>query len=394
MDPKACYPLFVTDDDGLFLIKLNITFSVPVGSSDEQASLLDRNFHPGVFVAVVLILVFLQIGAIVLLYAAACLKHRVKPVVGCNNLVRRLNFDVLEMTLILVSWAALVTYLGAHSFPRGFYPEPERENTRKLPPKLVFELLVTCLPLATIAVVITYQAAGMTKWKHSRYQRSNKFKNPALSREESNKQRLANARAVVRSWRRFICTAGTGVMCTLQNLYEPSGVPAKAQAGVSRDSESTSTGSYIETEPENSSGSDSRVTKHDDGINAVAKTAATWLVASAATHHATGNGSILSGFRTVEDGPYLEAGDGMPMLVRGRGAVITDTVVLPDVWFVPGLVKNIVSASQLIELDYSIVFTHGVCYIRRATDGTVIGKACVGDDGMFELEFLKVPLLN
>ncbi|KAM0835085.1 hypothetical protein ACQ4PT_063164 [Festuca glaucescens] len=329
MDPKACYPLFVTDDDGLFLIKLNITFSVPVGSSDEQASLLDRNFHPG---------------------------HRVKPVVGCNNLVRRLNFDVLEMTLILVSWAALVTYLGAHSFPRGFYPEPERENTR--------------------------------------YQRSNKFKNPALSREESNKQRLANARAVVRSWRRFICTAGTGVMCTLQNLYEPSGVPAKAQAGVSRDSESTSTGSYIETEPENSSGSDSRVTKHDDGINAVAKTAATWLVASAATHHATGNGSILSGFRTVEDGPYLEAGDGMPMLVRGRGAVITDTVVLPDVWFVPGLVKNIVSASQLIELDYSIVFTHGVCYIRRATDGTVIGKACVGDDGMFELEFLKVPLLN
>ncbi|XP_044949244.1 uncharacterized protein LOC123398863 [Hordeum vulgare subsp. vulgare] len=120
------------------------------------------------------------------------------------------------------------------------------------------------------------------------------------------------------------------------------------------------------------------------------KVAATWLIATAASHHATGDHSLLSGF-TPEDGLFVKAGDGSPMQVLGRGSVVTGAVVLPDVWFVPGLTANLVSVSKLTELDYSVGFARAACYIRCAADGTVIGKAHAGEDGMFELDFLRVP---
>ncbi|CAD6252874.1 unnamed protein product [Miscanthus lutarioriparius] len=78
------------------------------------------------------------------------------------------------------------------------------------------------------------------------------------------------------------------------------------------------------------------------------------------------------------------------MQVLGCGNVVTDAVVLPDVWYVPGLTANLVSVSQLAELDYSIGFGHAECYIRSPDDGGLVGSARVGDEGLFEVDFLKV----
>jgi len=127
--------------------------------------------------------------------------------------------------------------------------------------------------------------------------------------------------------------------------------------------------------------------------NAPAATAATWIVASAAPHHATGNRALLSDFTPEHSDIFLFAGDtgAMPMQVVGRGVVATETMLLPDVWYVPGLKANLVSVSQLAELDYSVAFGRSKCYIRSTTEGAVVGTAHAGEDGLFALDFLRVP---
>ncbi|OEL27127.1 hypothetical protein BAE44_0011854, partial [Dichanthelium oligosanthes] len=125
----------------------------------------------------------------------------------------------------------------------------------------------------------------------------------------------------------------------------------------------------------------------------VAKTSATWAVATAAPHHATGNPTLLSGFVTkYDDDQFVHAVDGVPMPVRARGAVVTDAIVIPDVWFVPGLTANLVSVSQLAELDYSVGFGSRECCIRSAAGGTIVGKAHLREGGVYVLDFLKVSL--
>ncbi|CAN6226682.1 unnamed protein product [Urochloa humidicola] len=129
------------------------------------------------------------------------------------------------------------------------------------------------------------------------------------------------------------------------------------------------------------------------GIKAAqAKISAAWTVATAAPHHATGNRDLLSGFITEHHDQFIHAVDGVPMPVLARGAVVTDAVVLPDVWFVPGLKANMVSVSQLAELDYSVGFGCGECCIKSASGGTTVGKAHLREDGLYVLDFLKVPL--
>lgn len=127
------------------------------------------------------------------------------------------------------------------------------------------------------------------------------------------------------------------------------------------------------------------------------KTATTWVVATAATQHATGNRDLLSGLTPDQPGRFVLSADGAaPMQVVAHGCVITNTVVLPNVLYVPGLTANLVSASQLVELNYTLEFSRGACHIRSAADGTIVGKASVvGESGLFELDFLKVlPSIN
>lgn len=124
-------------------------------------------------------------------------------------------------------------------------------------------------------------------------------------------------------------------------------------------------------------------------IEAEYKTAATWLIDTAAVHHATGNLDLIVAIGYISDVLFMTSRDGVRMRVHAQGSVITDTVVLLDVWYIPGLTKNVISASQLNQLGYSIGFTRGTCFIRSATDGTLVGKGHVSVDGLFEMDFIK-----
>lgn len=117
----------------------------------------------------------------------------------------------------------------------------------------------------------------------------------------------------------------------------------------------------------------------------------TWFIATAACHHMTNNRSLIPDLSPVSN-KVVHSGNGLPMQVCGRGSVETAKVVLPDVWYVPELTENLVSVGQLTELNLSIVFGGGECSISKISDGSVVGKARMGSDGMYAVDFLKVQL--
>ncbi|CAL4985972.1 unnamed protein product [Urochloa decumbens] len=145
-----------------------------------------------------------------------------------------------------------------------------------------------------------------------------------------------------------------------------------------------------DNEAENHSDPNSCIAEHDTIEKA--KRSGEWYVATGAAHHATGNPDLITNMLELENGVlYVHAADGSPMPVRGRGNVMTDAVVLPDVYYVPGLCTNLVSVGQLAGLDYSVGFGRGTCIVS-SPDGTVVGGAHARGDGLYEVDFLRVSL--
>lgn len=122
---------------------------------------------------------------------------------------------------------------------------------------------------------------------------------------------------------------------------------------------------------------------------------ATWRVACAAPHHMTGNQSLLltDGYRPAHDGNegvfvHLTNGEAVPLRVRGSGSVLTESIALDDVWYVPGLDSNLVSTGQLARQGCAVNLGPGGCRITRG--GALVGTARFTEACQFELDFLKV----
>ncbi|KAJ1276800.1 hypothetical protein BS78_05G243000 [Paspalum vaginatum] len=117
---------------------------------------------------------------------------------------------------------------------------------------------------------------------------------------------------------------------------------------------------------------------------------ADWFVASFCTNHMTGDRTLISDMVPVSN-QVVQEGDAAGMQVCGRGSVNTETVVLPDVWYVPGLNQNLVSMGQLTEYpDLVVEMGGGVCHISR--HGSVLGRAPRRSDRKYAVDFLKIEL--
>ncbi|XP_034606291.1 uncharacterized protein [Setaria viridis] len=175
---------------------------------------------------------------------------------------------------------------------------------------------------------------------------------------------------------------------------EQSDKPRSYRAAATNSSEATTrapmANMLTDDEAENQSDPNSCVAERDTIEEE--KRSGEWFVATGAAHHATWKRDLFSNLVDVEnDGLCVHAADGTPMPVCGRGDVVTDDVVLPDVYYVPRLCTNLVSVGQLAGLDYCVGFGRGACVISSAA-GTVVGRAHARGDGLYEVDFLRVPL--
>ena len=117
----------------------------------------------------------------------------------------------------------------------------------------------------------------------------------------------------------------------------------------------------------------------------------TWLLDSNATNNMSGNLSLLTDMVPVSN-QVVCAGSGKGMQVHGTGSVLTEAVVLPDVWYVPGLAARLVSVTQLTN-DNPNLFIRMLgtaCLVTKISDGSVIGSAHLRSDNKYEVDFLRI----
>ncbi|CAN6373539.1 unnamed protein product [Urochloa humidicola] len=119
-----------------------------------------------------------------------------------------------------------------------------------------------------------------------------------------------------------------------------------------------------------------------------------FIMDSGATCHVTGDCSLFSSPVTPADSPTAtyQARDGRQLVVFGVGTISSGNFHIPDVQYVPDLRATLVSVSQLAELGYGIMFGGGQCHVRDQSKGKMVGKGRWNDDdGLYHLEFLKIP---
>ena len=81
--------------------------------------------------------------------------------------------------------------------------------------------------------------------------------------------------------------------------------------------------------------------------------------------------------------------DGTPMPLQGVGSVITPTVSLFDVYYIPDLKLNLVSVSQLCESGYLVSFSSTTCCVMDPRSQKVIGKGRK-QGGLYVLDELNI----
>ncbi|TVU23484.1 hypothetical protein EJB05_25853, partial [Eragrostis curvula] len=120
---------------------------------------------------------------------------------------------------------------------------------------------------------------------------------------------------------------------------------------------------------------------------------AAWFIASRASNHMTGDPGLISDLVPVSN-QVVKAGNGEGMQMCGKGCVNTEMVVLPDVWYVPGLEWNLVSVGQLTTGDPDLIVEigGGACRIGKVSDGSTMGRAHLRSDNKYELCLLSVNL--
>ncbi|XP_062198023.1 uncharacterized protein LOC133900794 [Phragmites australis] len=147
------------------------------------------------------------------------------------------------------------------------------------------------------------------------------------------------------------------------------------------------------TSPVEASGSDPCAASTGTGSNSSGNAAtAAWFIASRASNHMTGDRTLISNLVPVSN-QVVEAGNGEGMMVCGTGSVNTETVVLPDVWYVPGLTINLVSVGQLtLDPDLIVKIDRRACRVNKISDGSVLGRAHLTSGSKYEVDFLKIQL--
>lgn len=117
---------------------------------------------------------------------------------------------------------------------------------------------------------------------------------------------------------------------------------------------------------------------------------AAWLMDSFAGNHMTGDRSLLVNIVPVNN-QVVGAGNGRGLSVHGIGSVITEDVVLSNVWYVPGLHMNLVSVDQLTtDHDLIIKMAGTVCLVTKMSDGSEVGRAHLRSDYKYEVDSLIV----
>ncbi|CAL4985967.1 unnamed protein product [Urochloa decumbens] len=128
-------------------------------------------------------------------------------------------------------------------------------------------------------------------------------------------------------------------------------------------------------------------------INEVGTTAnRRFVLDSGSFFHATGDMSFLdqASLALGRLGTII-VGNGSVLEVFGHGSINLPNLALTCVLYVPGLIVNVVSVRQLMELDYQVQFIGNEFFVREICTDAMVGRGQLGG-GMYQVDSLNVPL--
>lgn len=122
-----------------------------------------------------------------------------------------------------------------------------------------------------------------------------------------------------------------------------------------------------------------------------------FILDSGASSHVTGDRNLFRFYREIDNAnplvrPVIRMANGTELPILGYGTMQTSSFTIPNVLYVPGVVKNIISCSRLTSMDYNVLLTRA---------GFSIVEACNGDNkigegrlvrGLYHMDYLRVPL--
>lgn len=100
----------------------------------------------------------------------------------------------------------------------------------------------------------------------------------------------------------------------------------------------------------------------------------------------TGNLELLTDYSAIRPSRAVRTHTGAILLVCGKGYLKKKEFCIPDISYVPGLSKNVVSISQLLDSGLIVEFDINGCVIKRSRDSTAVGSSTYGGDpGLYRL---------
>jgi hypothetical protein len=119
---------------------------------------------------------------------------------------------------------------------------------------------------------------------------------------------------------------------------------------------------------------------------------------SVASCHATADRRCISGFDAASPGDGAavhRTRDGRELPITGSGSVASGNFQVPAVRYVPGLLSGtiLISVQQLAAWGYGVMFVGGKCLVKDRKSDKLLGQGFLQeDDGVYRLEFLRIPL--
>lgn len=126
-------------------------------------------------------------------------------------------------------------------------------------------------------------------------------------------------------------------------------------------------------------------------------TAVAFILDSGASSHVIGDRSLFTFYRRIDYAnplvrPVIRMANGTELPILGYGTVHTGSFTIPNVLYVPGVVKNIISCSRLTSMDYNVLLTrNGFSIVEACNAENKIGEGRLLG-GLYHMDYLSVPL--
>lgn len=121
-----------------------------------------------------------------------------------------------------------------------------------------------------------------------------------------------------------------------------------------------------------------------------------WIMDSGASSHMSGKKQWFRNFKLSNTGVKLYLGDNSGYEIKGHGDVL---VTLPDgkirnisdVWYVPGIKKNMISVSRVTDQDLKVEFFKSYCIIKDLLDQMKPIATGIRIGGLYKLDVKSTP---